>query len=126
MKKAIADLWIKALRSGKYKQGKTELCVVNGKNVKYDALGLLCHILKIGYKVKHNSLDNIKIKAYGEYGGISSIGECSLPDIVREISGIKTPLGYIPSLRDKIATMNDRGKSFKEIADVIEKYWREL
>lgn len=41
MKKEIADLWVAALRSGKYKQGRTTL---KNRDSEFCCLGVLCDI----------------------------------------------------------------------------------
>ena len=47
--KANLKKWIKALRSGKYKQTKDTLC--NDKRNSFCCLGVLCDVLKIPYTV---------------------------------------------------------------------------
>lgn len=45
MKKAIMNKWVKALRSGKYKQCKADLCQVDDKgNLSYCCLGVLTQL----------------------------------------------------------------------------------
>lgn len=105
MKKEIADKWIKALRSGKYKQGKEDLH--DSVHNTFCCLGVLCDI---GYAQPHHNGD-----AYIEND----------PDLT-ENCYLETKDGYIPSLGTDLAKLNDNGTTFEEIADIIEKNYEEL
>ncbi len=114
MKQAIATKWIKALRSGKYKQCKSVLR--NGDS--YCCLGVLCDISK--QDIWKNSFNDNK-KYQGE--------TINLPFDIMKWSGIKQNEGHFKYKNGKstcLSTLNDNGKSFKAIADVIEKNWKEL
>lgn len=100
------EKWIAALRSGEYKKGTRYLKYSrNSNNVyKYCCLGVACEV--VGAK-------NINAKhVIIEGGGIVGIRK------------VPTPLigGWDENdLIDKLITMNDTGKSFKYIANWIEK-----
>lgn len=102
--------WIKALRSGKYKQGTGYLKredLDDRTKTTHCCLGVLCEITDVS---KHDS-----------YGGVYSFGG---PDAM---AGATTYLpdeikGEISSEQQKtLATMNDEGSSFEQIAEYIEK-----
>ncbi len=113
MKKDIALKWIKALRSGKFKQGKHALCEVKGKTSKYCCLGVLCHILKTPYT------KDGELKIYEASQGF-------LPSTVTRQVGIKN-INPMLLNGEYLTDMNDvGGKSFKEIANVIEDHYEEL
>ena len=134
MKKDIAKLWTKALRSGKYKQGKYTL---RNHDNSFCCLGVLCDLYnKEQKKKKKKTLNVVKIndkvegKCY-KYGCSTSY----LPAIVREWAGMKTTKGEFKSttiLREPgysdwyhLAGLNDgdyhiKQKSFKQIAKIID------
>jgi hypothetical protein len=103
MNAKVKKQWIKALRSGKYNQTKGRLS--NGKGG-FCCLGVLCDISKLGQWVN------------GQYLYEGQV----LPPNVKEWAGLPdlnpTPVEGGMSL----AEMNDVGKSFDKIADLIEKY----
>lgn len=100
MKYNVMKKWVKALRSGKYKQG-TDYLKNDGK---YCCLGVLCAIT--------NS------KNYTT--------ETTLPKSVMEKTGMKSDRGNISS-KYYLSNLNDTYYySFKKIANVIEKNWRKL
>jgi hypothetical protein len=111
MNQRIKKLWIKALRSGEYKQGKEALRLLRGRG-KPDAfccLGVLCDL--------HSKTKNGSKWKGGAYLG----DEAELPPPVIEWAGLdnKNPmLGRELSA----AEYNDSGKSFNFIANRIEKY----
>lgn len=106
MKQEIADRWVEALRSGKYKQEQGALRFGN----KFCCLGVLCDISK---------RDGWVINSY--------LGQTShLPYEVQAWADLDSDDGRIPSQAGTLAYLNDSGKSFVEIADVIEKHWEEL
>lgn len=100
MKPKIKKLWVEALRSGKYKQGKRALKTKNG----YCCLGVLCDISNLG-----------------EWKEFSYLGEdLTLPLEVQLWAGLSTES---PIAKDNLLeTYNDTGYTFEEIADLIEKY----
>ena len=91
MNKEIRDNWVAALRSGKYKQGKSTL-MYEGK---YCCLGVLCDILGIKLVSTTREKDHYNESHY---------------ERVRHITGGNHELIY----------MNDHGESFSKIADYID------
>ena len=110
MKKEVADLWVKALRSGDYQQGTGALCRDN----KYCCLGVLSAITP-GIKIKN-------LGPYKEFGISRATG--LLASEVREYSGVGSDVGIFSG--DQLAKINDAGATFAEIADIIEQKWKEL
>lgn len=104
MNQEIKEKWLKALRSGKYKQGKYYLR--NNKN-EFCCLGVLCNLVDPkewdDEPVDYFSYDNMK----------------SFPG-VRFFDSIDVDADEEKHMSE-FASMNDEGKSFKEIADVIER-----
>lgn len=108
MKPEIKNKWIKALKSGKYKQGTNTLKTIDGK---YCCLGVLC-------------------KLYGQEKGVNwrkrgtsnyFLDECSyLPSAVQEWAGLTD---NNPKAGDNVLSLlNDKEKyDFGKIADEIEK-----
>ena len=117
--KAVKKLWIKALRSGKYRQGTNALCRRDGhKHLKYCCLGVLCDLaVKSGIATKGS---------YNEESNKASFEEDEtnfLPKVVQDWAGLKDRTGKFNKgdYSNDLAILNDDGKSFKEIADIIEK-----
>jgi hypothetical protein len=107
VKKAIAMRWVKALRSGKYKQGTGHLKRRSG----YCCLGVLCELRGVGF-------DGLR---------------GTLPDRAMRWAGMSNPHGKAqkgPLHRISLAQRNDgngaRRHSFKMIAKLIERHWKEL
>jgi len=117
MKKEVMEQWVKALRSGDYKQCEGALQDASGN---YCCLGVLCDISKLtewqdgsGYGPMYFDLDS------------------SLPKQVRDWSGVRSSGGDLSEsdLRrvDSLIDANDTEKmSFTEIADIIEEHWESL
>jgi hypothetical protein len=106
MKQSIAKQWVAALRSGKYKQGKRRL--KDGDN--FCCLGVLCDISKLGAWSKRDW-----------YG----YADTFLPYSVMKWSGVMDAMGELEH-QDELAVQNDNGKTFPEIADIIEREWEKL
>lgn len=109
--------WIKALRSGKYQQGKNRLTIVNGnkKKLSHCCLGVLCVIKKTPFVVSNDHLDGkfIKTRNYKFPDG-------SYPSGIRQDRSM-VPKTWIP-VGGLLATLNDTdNKNFSEIADYIER-----
>lgn len=105
MKPEIKEKWLEALRSGRYKQGNSYL--KNYKN-EFCCLGVLCDLVDpSGWEMEENEnplfflFDNSASYLSNDF--ISKIGKFSI------------------EMMYELAKMNDTGKSFKKIADYIEK-----
>jgi hypothetical protein len=119
MKERVKNKWVKALRSGEYKQGHNRLLTVDyNSDESFCCLGVLCeiHAQETGGYWK----DGV---GTWEYSNKSDI----LPDSVREWSGVRDANGRAAGLNRSLAFINDSGQhDFNQIADVIEKHWEEL
>ena len=116
MRKEVAEKWVKALRSGEFLQGKTQLRSENH----YCCLGVLCEL----YRQETGN---------GEWTekGFCSFGETleGLPPMaVRDWAGLCSLSGTLSLFGNpSLVTMNDSlSKSFEQLADYIEKYQEEL
>jgi len=105
--KMFKNKWIKALKSGKYKQGEDYLlCNYNSKE-EYCCLGVACAIVKINKSILYDrelpqDLQNNDSKA--------------LPSLLRGLDDISQ------TINDKLSRLNDKGKSFNYIASYIKRY----
>lgn len=110
MKKKIMKKWVKALRSGDYKQ--TTGCLKDDTG--YCCLGVLCDIYRKDQKK-----------------GFNFLNRGTLNETVMKWSGVKTDEGIIGDEleygNERLIEMNDfYKKSFKQIAKVIEKNYENL
>ena len=128
MKQAIAEQWIEALRSGKYKQTDGQLRSSEG----FCCLGVLCNL---------HAQAHPKIAAK-ETDPNTYLGEDSgLPSEVMQWAGIKSALGEVDGADydndwrpvkihgddyESLADANDCGVSFKRIATWVEKNYKQL
>ncbi len=116
MKKQVMKKWVKALRSGEYKQGKGYL--VNNKD-EFCCLGVLCNIAPDYVRGEW-----IRDKDTGEW---EMFGDSeATPRKIMKWSGLKDDCGEYDSDEYDLAEHNDNGKSFTEIADIIEQNWEAL
>jgi len=132
MKKNIANMWIKALTSGKYKQGKY---VLRSKDNKFCCLGVLCDLYNQDMsKNKKKTLKitemntQVEIPCY-KYGSKDDY----LPVSVMKWAGMRTPKGEVIINEEwcNLAMLNDgdfgeKSFSFKKIASVIKKHFETL
>lgn len=104
MKASVAKRWVKALRSGKYKQGRGQLRSRDGR---YCCLGVLCELSKLPYD-----------------GGSDGIPPCP----IAEWAGLRDRWGDLPDERSTpLTNKNDSGHwSFNRIAGWIDKHWEKL
>jgi hypothetical protein len=103
--------WLVGLRSGAYKQAQKRLRVGDA----FCCLGVLCDILKDDPEV-----NGVWTSCTGEPRFI----EEDVPGYCTSWPGSKThKRAGIKVSCDILATMNDNGKTFEEIADFIEKEW---
>ena len=96
--------WVKTLRSGKYKQGKEAL----KKGEKYCCLGVLCDIEQ-------------KLTTEGYVKGTGN--EAYLPKTLVSKYSFHSEEGNLKNYsngKPSLVVMNDKGYTFKEIADFIE------
>jgi hypothetical protein len=141
MNKRIKRKWLEALRSGKYKQGRSELHRMeegeNGPEHKYCCLGVLCDLAEQEGVVSRGSVDyrgehvggwkapgsseawSYPPEAVLRWAGLFSRGEqvrVDLPADKRAGLGLHDESGKGINL----AWLNDRGNTFEQIADIIE------
>lgn len=113
----VAKEWIKELRSGNYKQGRGTLR--NAKN-ECCCLGVLCDLME-GTEWTYD-------EPFGRYyiGASTAI----VPPHIAKWAGMKFSNGNYrgdDNYSTSLVFANDTGrKSFKEIADIIEKHWKEM
>lgn len=124
MKKEIADQWIAALRSGKYKQTQGRLCKeIDGGDVGYCCLGVLCDLHA------HNTTDQGEWSGYCYRSLYGKDGFCQEipPSIVTEWAGLHADNPeWNTATHHTLAQMNDEGCSFEDIARVIADTWERL
>lgn len=139
MKKAIAEKWVKALRSKKYAQGKKVLKYKSPRGViRHCCLGVLCELYQQDRRAK--KMKPAKTEYFVPDGGYydkgvplnSKIYQFSysantLPDCVMRWADMRTDDGNLGDRvyfngeeHSDLASLNDGGVSFSEIADVIE------
>ena len=142
MKQNVMKQWVKALRSGKFKQGQGTLKQFNKKGQEqHCCLGVLCELYNQQMKKsKKKTLleETIYIDADFSYGySIFDTKKEDLPKEVKDWSGIKTSLGRFEITKtdedgiedyevETLADLNDLGKKFKTIANIIEKNYEVL
>jgi len=107
MKELVKNIWVEALRSGKFKQGQKRLQTLTGDLC---CLGVLCEISGLG------KFENTEFQGQDHH----------LPFSVRKWADMSSINGKYADAQSSLAVDNDRGKTFPEIADIIEANWREL
>lgn len=110
MNPVAKELWLAALRSGKYTQGTGSLL----KDGKYCCLGVLCEVaIESGEEVKRDTCQVEECYCgSGAFDGYTSFHPVSV--------GEWADLHPNDSEANTLAGMNDGGKPFTEIADWIE------
>jgi hypothetical protein len=141
MKQNIMKQWVKALRSGKYKQGKGTLKQYDSKgNAQHCCLGVLCELYN--QEMKKSKKKTLPEKIYNKDfpNGCTKFGNKldDLPVEVRKWAGMKNSMGEfytgitwfgdyeVEKIRESLADLNDTGRKFKTIAGIIEKNWEVL
>lgn len=124
MKEAWAKKWVKALRSGKYKQTTGTLreedydCVTQETELRYCCLGVLADIC--GYKFRPGDIPDLLTPSVMHKTGMSS-KRGAYSGVLKFKSG-----SVYEGKAVSLANGNDNGKGFKQIARIIEKHWKEL
>ncbi len=124
MNTTIKQKWVEALRSGEYKQTKSKLHDDEG----FCCLGVLCDL----YRKEHNDSITWKLVKDDIFKIVFQFNdnEGIPPKIVREWAGIENsidddnnPYGSYNEKRDSLVNDNDTGKTFEEIAQIIEEHF---
>jgi hypothetical protein len=95
--------WVKALRSGDYDQGHHKL---RSKNDNFCCLGVLCNL---------HAMEHPDYAARQRDARLYGNKDSFLPEAVEDWAGLNFPI-----VRE-LATMNDNGYTFKQLADYIDK-----
>lgn len=114
MRQDVAKDWVNALRSDKYIQGRKALL----KDNTYCCLGVLCDLSPIEKDKPQPHLDT----TWDE-------NPSTLPSSITKWAGMNSSSGLLSIKKTGSASLleaNDSGKSFNEIADIIEKHWEQL
>jgi len=119
MKKKVMKQWTKLLRSGKFKQGSGNL-LHRGKHC---CLGVLCELALVEGVCDFEYNQTYNSNRYDQQSG-------TLPLSVREWSGMKSDIGYLKTLGGEfpsLAALNDEGgRTFRQLANIIEKNYKKL
>lgn len=120
----IRNKWVKALTSGKYKQGKSFLRKKRGETERFCCLGVLCELA-----VKAKVIPAPELKDQGIYEYID-YNQAGLPQEVKNWVGLSGEYGEYKvgtvTLAGKVlednslASLNDKGTKFKTIAKLIQ------
>lgn len=139
MKLTIAQKWVEALRSGKYKQGKMALRTkTKHGTVKHCCLGVLCELYNKTHKNKLKIKKTTKPDDVGQIkNSVFKIGSevMSLPNKVKNWAGIDENTGLLVrgegyTVKNQklfnLSEINDEGVSFNKIAKFIEERYEDL
>ena len=109
--------WLKALRSGEYDQTTGSLCSVDDGAASYCCLGVLHEVVNGEDAWSENQESN-----WGNPLNIKGTNRYSMPSaaFLKRI-GLRDLLIGGCEAADELAHLNDSGKSFKQIANIIEK-----
>jgi hypothetical protein len=130
MKKEIAKKWVKALRSGKYKQGECYLKQYNEKGgFNHCCLGVLCELYNDSMRKNHKKTLSTKVRNKATTDCIIfNNKEGDLPSVVMKWADINSSIGHFETENRYglltihcLADLNDSGKKFSTIANLIEK-----
>jgi len=136
MRKEVMVKWVKALRSGKFKQGTGTLKQFNSKGAaQHCCLGVLCELYNQEMKKNKKKMlsetiwdnDSDFSHGYCRLGGKKE----DLPKDVMKWAGIHNSMGEFTTDdpvydRYNLADLNDTGRKFKTIANIIEKNYEQL
>jgi len=115
MKAKLKKQWLKALRSGKYNQGRANLVKSTETQIHHCCLGVLCDVLV------QNGKDMTYVQEENSYEGFmySKHNLLMLDDLT---SDLRKDIGISEEIQNKLIKMNDEYFcTFEEIADYIEK-----
>lgn len=123
MNPRIKKKWLKALRSGCYQQGQGQLCVSNTNEPDVDrfcCLGVLCDLH--AEEQEDGWEDGSSHQEFCDLTYLGSTGR--LPSKILKWAGLAERNPVVTNQKgvySNLANENDTGRSFVEIADLIEK-----
>lgn len=129
MRQDIAELWTDALRSGEFTQTKGYLNVLDGTyNVRAGqcCLGVLCELAVNAGATRYHDEElhkGMRVRIYGANGAYKV-----LPEDVVAWAGMRSAQGVISAgkVSTHLASLNDNGATFEEIANAIDSHVEEL
>ena len=113
-----AKKWVEALRSGKYEQGSGALKRrVDDGEYEFCCLGVACELFGSGIRQRVRDDGCVVYGEDWETGWFFSLP----PEVMRAL-GLSGHMGGFPTSlgTETLAGLNDTGKTFAEIADIIE------
>jgi len=108
MKPELKKKWVEALRSGKYKQTKDYLKIKKASGYSHCCLGVLCEVA--GSRMS-------PIPDYTISGTVYGVGKEQDAEMLTENMARRFGISLFDA--KTLASMNDQGKSFREIATYI-------
>jgi hypothetical protein len=144
MNSEIKKLWLRALRSGEYKQGVCALRKITSGGYEFCCLGVLCDLYTKQEKhqgtehaewvpkwlIDEQTSNRIPMRFSSEFDGVTVFEEVVPPAQVWKWAGLdkaNPSVDFIPKesepgqTRSTLADLNDGGLGFDLIADIIEK-----
>lgn len=131
MKAKVKAAWLEALRSGKYQQTHARLKKPDG----YCCLGVLCDISGVGSWVPRDTCFEYEVGAHGGATADLPHEVCTFAGLDRLVPVVRIPeyhalMKVIPERYREfaskggvdLASLNDAGVSFADIADIIEQF----
>ena len=111
--------WLKALRSGKYCQGMVKMRSNKMGKKQFCVLGVLCDLHR---KLNRSSINKWFVNKWGEF--LYREKGWFLPSVVSEWAGMPDDTAEViyGNREEKISVLNDKGLSFKKLADLIENH----
>lgn len=118
MNQEVKQKWITALRGGEYKQGRDALKTADNT---FCCLGVLCDLyLQEGNPGEWKYVrGGINVRFYPDPTTLEGSNAAYLPESVQQWAGMDSDNGSMGT-EYPLSTLNDAGKSFLEIADIIE------
>lgn len=112
--------WVEALRSGKYRQGIGALKEAQGDGFKHCCLGVACELAGLDSRPSDDETDDACPDACPDEWGFL-FGDNDDPAFTLPLESWFVRTTGLPSrLMSSLATFNDTGERFSEIADRIE------
>lgn len=113
-------MWVRALRGGKYSQAFGKLKVFGDGGARHCCLGVLCELYDAS--MRRSGRRGLRREA-GDFGAENLDEECSvLPARVQDWSGLRSCTGEFEGRGGivNLTDMNDGGRTFRQIARIIE------